>query len=336
MTVDNADLPARTKQLGFYYLSKHWYYSKASMEGLGKPLLQENVTFIDEETESEMDLNCETGDIRVGHEYINVPREMTIVGVQNDDFIKPVRTHEKVYPLVFPGNRTVSEMVDMVAGEDGRVLRLIRVGAGVVVVMGMAWLKGIHSPFPVSLFVMIDLIDYHYHSFLVHATHHSINRCGHSGRVYRHFGYLDSILWMYDGICSPNIDLVWSTLRLSHFNQHHVLYDSTISFCHDAGEGKTEEGEGRIMWGSLFVSNTQQIRTAPTHQKLKLENAASLPSFSSCSNMPSGIDQSHFLHVWSPRRRCGILSAECKLIWYILTCRSLLAEMVPRLFPWIK
>lgn len=125
------------------------------MEGLGKPLLQENVTFIDEETESEMDLNCETGDIRVGHEYINVPREMTIVGVQNDDFIKPVRTHEKVYPLVFPGNRTVSEMVDMVAGENGRVLRLIRVGAGVVVVVGMIWLKGIHSPFPVSLFVMM-------------------------------------------------------------------------------------------------------------------------------------------------------------------------------------
>ena len=105
---------------------------------------------MNEEEESDLDLNCESGDIRVGFEYINVPRELTVVGVQNDDFIKPVRTHEGIRPLVFPGNRTVSEMVSVVAGEEGRTMRIVRVGCGVVMFIGMLCLNGIHSPFPVG------------------------------------------------------------------------------------------------------------------------------------------------------------------------------------------
>ena len=120
------------------------------MEGLGQPLLQENSTFVDDEEESELDLNCESGDIRVGYEFINVPHELTVVGIQNDDFIKPVRTQEGIHPLVFPGNRTVSEMVSIVAGEEGRTMRIVRVGCGVMMFIGMLCMKGIHSPFPVG------------------------------------------------------------------------------------------------------------------------------------------------------------------------------------------
>ena len=120
------------------------------MEGLGQPLLQDNVLFVDEEGESDLDLNCESGDIRVGFEYINVPHEMTVVGIQNDDLIKPVRTQEGIHPLVFPGNRTVSEMVSIMAGEEGRAMRIVRVGCGVVMFIGMMCMKGVHSPFPVS------------------------------------------------------------------------------------------------------------------------------------------------------------------------------------------
>ncbi len=142
-------LPSQTKRLGFYYVSSHWYYGKISMAAGSGPMKQENATFISEEEEEELVMNCESGDIRVGHEYQSIPRVMTFVGVQNDDYILPVRRVSGVHPIAAIGNLTVNELLDDISGEEGKEMTYLRVGAGIGVFVGMLLLYGCTSPFHV-------------------------------------------------------------------------------------------------------------------------------------------------------------------------------------------
>ena len=158
MTAYDAEiLPAQTKRLGFYYVSSHWYYSKVSMAGVREPLKQENATFITEEEEEDLVMNCESGDIRVGHEYQSIPRVMTFVGVQNDDYILPVRRVSGVHPIAAIGNLTVNDLLDDISGEEGIEMTYLRVISGVGVFIGMLCLKGYTSPFHVITVKLIKV-----------------------------------------------------------------------------------------------------------------------------------------------------------------------------------
>ena len=159
-------LPVKTKRLGFFYVSSNWYYGKVSMAAGDGPLKQENATFISEEEEEDLVMNCESGDIRVGHEYQSIPRIMTFVGVQNDDYLLPVRRVSGVYPIAAFGNLTANELLDDISGEQGREMTYIRVGAGIGIFMGMIVLNGCMVPFRVS-----DYISLKCSMFLIWSVH---------------------------------------------------------------------------------------------------------------------------------------------------------------------
>lgn len=46
---DLSTVPIPTQQRGFYFASPHYFYSKASMEGIGEPLKQDGLTWLEED-----------------------------------------------------------------------------------------------------------------------------------------------------------------------------------------------------------------------------------------------------------------------------------------------
>ena len=106
---------------------------------------------------SNADLNAGTpGDIRVGFEYKECPREMTVVGVQNDDMIMPVRKMSGSYALAAPGNLTAEQLIDSLELQEANELFTLRFVCGVGVFFGMFVMIGNFVPFRVDETVLID------------------------------------------------------------------------------------------------------------------------------------------------------------------------------------
>lgn len=142
-------LPIPTRQLGFYYASSHWFYSKVEMEGINQPLKEGSVRFLTPEEEDAMENDCMSGDLRVSHAYQNVPRTMTLVGVQNNDLILPVRDGNGIHPIAAPGNLTAEELVTVHSKEAIKEMRMIRIVTASVIAVAMWMMRGVTSPFHV-------------------------------------------------------------------------------------------------------------------------------------------------------------------------------------------
>lgn len=89
------------------------------------------------------------GDIRVGFEYKKCPRAMTVVGVQNDDMIMPVRRVSGTYALAAPGNITAEELINTLDSQEANELFTLRFVCGMGVFLGMFVMIGNFVPFRV-------------------------------------------------------------------------------------------------------------------------------------------------------------------------------------------
>ena len=83
-------------------------------------------------------------------EFQRVPLQMTIVGVQNDNVLIPIRRASGLLPLSALGNRTAEEMLEDFAGEEGAELRTVRVAAWGGCFVGLWLLGGAMCPFRVG------------------------------------------------------------------------------------------------------------------------------------------------------------------------------------------
>ena len=153
---DLESLPIPTRQLGFYYASSHWFYSKVEMEGTNQPLKEDSVRFLMPEEEDAMENNCMSGDLRVSHAYRNVPRTMTLVGIQNNDLILPVRDGIGIHPIAAPGNLTAEELATVHSEGTIKEMRMIRVTMAGVIAVAMWMMRGVMSPFHVRMIVCAD------------------------------------------------------------------------------------------------------------------------------------------------------------------------------------
>lgn len=148
---DLESLPIPIRQLGFYYASSHWFYSKAEMEGINQPLKEDSVRFLTPEEEEAMETDCMSGDLRVSHAYRNVPSTMTLVGVQNNDLILPVRDGDGIHPIAAPGNLTATELATVHSEGEVKEMRMIRILTASVIAGAMWMMRGVTSPFHVRL-----------------------------------------------------------------------------------------------------------------------------------------------------------------------------------------
>lgn len=98
------------------------------------------------------------GDIRVGIEYKECPRVMTVVGVQNDDIIMPVRKVSGTYAIATPLNVTADELLDELVLQEGGDLTNLRLICGVGVFVGMFVMVGNFIPFRVLLLISCKLV----------------------------------------------------------------------------------------------------------------------------------------------------------------------------------
>ena len=119
------------------------------MEGINQPLKEESVRFLMPEEEDAMENDCMSGDLRVSHAYQNVPRTMTLVGVQNNDLILPVRDGNGIHPIAAPGNLTAEELVTVHSKEAIKEMRMIRIVTASVIAVAMWMMRGVTSPFHV-------------------------------------------------------------------------------------------------------------------------------------------------------------------------------------------
>ena len=84
-------------------------------------------------------------------EFQRVPQQMTLVGVQNDATLLPVRRAGSWRPLAAAGNQTAESMLDGFAGEEGREVRYVRIVACAGCFVGLWMLGGAMCPFKVGL-----------------------------------------------------------------------------------------------------------------------------------------------------------------------------------------
>lgn len=153
-------MPPQTKQQGFYFYSPHWIYSKRSLAAPGEPFKRDSLTWIPDDAESDFESACfpclfestagEPGDLRVAFEFQRVPQQMTLVGVQNDATLLPVRRAGSWRPLAAAGNQTAETMLDGFAGEEGREVRYVRIVACAGCFVGLWMLGGAICPFKVG------------------------------------------------------------------------------------------------------------------------------------------------------------------------------------------
>lgn len=91
------------------------------------------------------------GDIRVGYEYKECPRTITVVGVQNDDLILPVKRVSGTFAISAPMNTTAEGLLDTLEEEESKELVMIRCFSGLAVFCGMFIMVGNYTPFRVFL-----------------------------------------------------------------------------------------------------------------------------------------------------------------------------------------
>lgn len=126
------------------------------MEGTNQPLKEDSVRFLTPEEEDAMENNCMSGDLRVSHAYRNVPRTMTLVGIQNNDLILPVRDGNGIHPIAAPGNLTAEELATVHSEGTIKEMRMIRVTMAGVIAVAMWMMRGVTSPFHVRMIVCAD------------------------------------------------------------------------------------------------------------------------------------------------------------------------------------
>lgn len=84
-------------------------------------------------------------------EFQRLPPQVTLVGVQNDALLLPIRRASGVLPLAVVGNQTAEAMLDELAGAEGRELVYVRVAACAVGFVGLWLLRGAMTPFRVAV-----------------------------------------------------------------------------------------------------------------------------------------------------------------------------------------
>lgn len=84
-------------------------------------------------------------------EFQRVPLQMTLVGVQNDAMLLPVRRAGAWLPLAAEGNQTAESMLDGFAGEEGKELRYVRAAACGGCFVGLWLLGAAMGPFRVEI-----------------------------------------------------------------------------------------------------------------------------------------------------------------------------------------
>lgn len=100
----------------------------------------------------------ETGDIRIGFEYKECPRVLTVVGVQNDDMILPVRKVMGTYSLALPYNATTDDLLNDLNEQAIHEVYLIRIYCGLGVFIGMFVMVGNFVPFRVDMLIFLFII----------------------------------------------------------------------------------------------------------------------------------------------------------------------------------
>ena len=157
---NHVHFPYLTLQHGFYFGTRYWIYSRIDKEGVGKPILYDGLQWISDEEEEELENNCifcsifsfigTPGDIRVGFEYKECPHVMTVVGVQNDDLIMPVRRLSGTFSIGIPMNATAEELLSVLDYDQAQECYTLRFICGCGVFIGMLVMYGSFIPFRVK------------------------------------------------------------------------------------------------------------------------------------------------------------------------------------------
>lgn len=82
-----------------------------------------------------------------------MPPSVTLVGVQNDNTVIPVRREGRAMPIAVYGNATTDSILNELAGNEGVEDYYIRIACGCSIALGMLVLKGCYIPFHVSAFI---------------------------------------------------------------------------------------------------------------------------------------------------------------------------------------
>ena len=82
-----------------------------------------------------------------------MPPSLTLVGVQNDNMVIPVRREGHVLPIAVYGNATTDSILNTLAGSEGVEDYYIRIACGCTIAFGMLVMKGCYIPFHVIAFV---------------------------------------------------------------------------------------------------------------------------------------------------------------------------------------
>lgn len=82
-----------------------------------------------------------------------MPPSVTLVGVQNDNMVMPVRRGGRALPIAVYGNATTDSILNDLAGNEGVEDFYIRIACGCAIALGMLILRGCYIPFHVVPFI---------------------------------------------------------------------------------------------------------------------------------------------------------------------------------------
>ena len=143
------------------YVAPYWYYSRASEMGRSEKLGHVNMTMLSAEEEEEWEMNCKPGDLRVGFETERMPFSVTVVGVQTDYRIMPIRKEGKAHYILFEGKVDPKGVLKYIEEREGLDIQSWRYVCALAVFVGMLCRTMDVWPFAVCVVLFVNSSIFH-------------------------------------------------------------------------------------------------------------------------------------------------------------------------------